>query len=787
MIKNYFNIAWRSISRYKSYSLINILGLALGIASCLLIFLVVRNELSYDRYHKKAGRTYRVTLHALDFNPSVSMAIVPALRSDFPQLENVSQFWFQQEGLVEVGGNRYNEKAFAFADDQFLKTFDYQWIAGDPNSALSEPNTIVLTESIARKYFGRKEAMGELIKIRNEVDLKVTGLIRDLPGNTHLPFNFLVSFETIKKDMDVANRHFYSINGGFTYIVLPDNYPVENLQKQMPAFIEKNWGKEIAAEAELPLQPLTDIHFDQRYLYSPVSPTTSRDTYYALGAVALLIIVIACINFINLATAQAMRRAKEVGVRKVLGAKRPQLIRKFLGETTLLVMLAVILGVLCTFLFLPQLSRLLDIKIDTSLLVDPSVLLLTVSLTLGVILLAGLYPAFVQSAFAPMKTLKNTTGISFKGLTLRKSLVVVQFAISQILIVGTLVVALQMDFFKNQDLGFNKEAVISFSMPDQSKREVLREKLNNMSSVKDISFSSGAPIYNNSFAPFSSVELGVPKDDVTEVKYIDERYIDMFQMKMLAGEKITKTNEGDTTVNIVINETLMHKLGIPDPKQAIGKHIKQAGRYSTIMGVVQDFQSESKHKLRRACVLVYNPRIFFMASIRLQPQQMRQSIAQIGKEWSALFPNDLFDYEFLDDHIAAFYKQEEKVYTAFKLFSSIAILIGCLGLYGLIAFAAAQRTKEVCIRKVLGASMFNIVSLFAKESAVLIAIAFVIAAPVAYYVMHSWLENFAYQVSFGVKVFLVGITVSFVIAAITIAYQAIKAAIANPVKSLRTE
>ena len=787
MFKNYFKIAWRSVSRYKSYSIINILGLALGIASCLMIFLVVRNELSYDNFHKKADRTYRVTMNALDFNPSVSMAIVPALRSDFPQLENVSQFWFQQEGLVKVGENRYNEKAFAFADDQFLKIFDYQWIAGSPNSALSEPNTIVLTESIAKKYFGRKEAMGQVINIRNEVDLKVTGLIKDLPGNTHLPFNFLISFETIKKNMDVTNRHFYNINGGFTYIVLPENYPVERLQKQMPAFIEKNWGKEIAAEAKLPLQPLMDIHFDQRYLYSPVSPTTSRETYYALAAVAILIIVIACINFINLATAQAIRRAKEVGVRKVLGAKRPQLVQQFLGETTLLVMLAVVLGILGTYLFLPQLSRWLDIKIDTSLLGDPSVLLLIASLILGVILLAGLYPAFVQSAFAPMKTLKSTTAISFKGLTLRKSLVVVQFAISQILIVGTLVVALQMDFFKNQDLGFNKEAVINFGIPDQSKREVLREKLNNMSSVKDLSFSSGAPIYNNSFAPFSSVELGVPKDDVTEVKYIDERYIDMFQMKMLAGEKITKTNEGDTTVNIVINETLMYKLGISDPKQAIGKHIKQSGRYSTIMGVVQDFQSESKHKLRRPCVLVYRPRVFYMASVRLQPEQMRQSIAQIGKEWSGLFPDNLFDFEFLNDRMAGFYKQEEKVYTAFKLFSSIAILIGCLGLYGLIAFAAAQRTKEVGIRKVLGASIFNIVSLFAKESAVLIAIAFVIAAPVAYYVMHSWLENFAYQVSFGVKVFLVGITVSFVIAAITIAYQAIKAAIANPVKSLRTE
>ncbi|HTF29706.1 MAG TPA: FtsX-like permease family protein, partial [Flavitalea sp.] len=432
-------------------------------------------------------------------------------------------------------------------------------------------------------------------------------------------------------------------------------------------------------------------------------------------------------------------------------------------------------------------NRWLSVKIDPSQLGDPSVLGLIALLIVTVILLAGLYPAFVQSAFAPIKTLKSTATVSLKGLTLRKSLVVVQFAISQILIVGTLVVALQMDFFKNQDLGFDKDSVISFRIFDGSKRDVLREKLSAMPSVTSLSFSSGAPIYNNSFAPFSSEELGFPKSDVTEIKYIDENYMDMFRLKLLAGQKVSKRAKGDTLVNVVVNETLIHKLGIQDPQKAIGKHIKQSGQFSTIMGVVQDFQSESKHKLRRPCVLVYNDRAFFMASVKLKSQRMRQSIAGIEKEWSALFPGRLFEYEFLDDHIAASYKQEEKVYTAFKLFSSIAILIGCLGLYGLIAFAAAQRTKEIGIRKVLGASIVNIVSLFAKESVILILIAFVIAAPVAYYVMHSWLENFAYQVSFGLKIFLIAIAASFVIAGLTIAYQAIRAAIANPIKSLRSE
>ena len=772
------------------YSLINILGLALGIASCLIIFLVVKNELGYDGFHKKANRVYRVTLNAIDFNPSVSMAIAPAMRNDFPELEHVSQVLYQQSGTMKIGNTRYIENGFAYADDQFTDIFDYQWLAGNPKTALADPNTIVLTESLAKKYFNGRDVMGKVINLDNQFDLKVTGLIKDVPGNTHLPFNFLVSFETIKKNLGGALTEFYWITGGaFTYIVIPENYSVQQVQKRIPAFIEKNWGKEIAKGARLPLQPLRDIHFDGRYLNNTISPTTSKETYWALTAVAVFIIVIACINFINLATAQAIRRAKEVGVRKVLGSNRSQLVWQFLGEAALLVFIAIVLAALATRLFLPQVTKWLDMKIGVDQLTSLPVMGLLAAITIVVILLAGLYPSFIQSAFNPVESLKSKGNNFSKGLTLRKSLVVVQFAISQILIAGTLVVAFQMDFFQNRDLGFNKEATISFWAPDESKREVMAQQLMADPGVKEFSFSSGAPVLNNSFGPFISEELGVTKDDVTELKFIDEKYMDMFGLKMLAGNKIQKENrnESDTIYNMVVNETLIHKLGIQDPQQAIGKHITVNGRYSTITGVVQDFQSESKHKKIRACVLIYQPDNFYMTSVRLQPGAMTRTISNIEKMWLPFFPNDLFQYEFLDDRIAGFYKQEQKTYTAFRLFAIIAILIGCLGLYGLVTFAAAQRTKEVGIRKVLGASILNIVSLFGKEFVVLIVIAFLIAAPVAYFVMHNWLENFAYKINIGVNIFLVAIGVSFLIAAMTIAYQAIRAAVANPVKSLRTE
>ena len=793
MIKNYFKTAWRNLSKRKAYSIINILGLSLGIASCLVIFLVVQYELSYDKFNSKADRIYRVTLNAIDFNPSVSMAIVPKMRNDFPELEAVSQSWYHESGLVKVGQKTFQERSVLFADKYFPSVFDYHWLEGDFKTALAEPNCIVLTEKYARKYFGSKEAMGQVITLENDYNLKVTGVIKDLPGNTHLPFNLLVSFETVRKQREErgALSAFYWISSGsFAYIVRPENYDITKTQNRIHSFVEKNWGKQIADEARLPLQPLTDIHFDTRYLNNTISYTTSREIYYVLSAVAVLIIIIACINFINLATAQAIRRAKEVGVRKVLGSSRFQLIAQFLGETTLIVVVALALGLLVTAFFLPQLAVWLDIKISIFRLIQPSVIVLTFLAALVVILLAGLYPAFIQSAFQPIDSLKSKAILSFKGLTLRKSLVVMQFAISQIMIVGTLVVAYQMDFFENRNLGFNKEAVISVSIPDQQKAEILKQQLSGNPGVKQVSLSSGAPVLANNFTSFISPEMGITKDDVTEVKFIDEYYTDMFELQMLAGSKIMQTSksESDTIYDVAVNETMIHKLGIRDPRQSIGKHIIINGNWlCTIMGVVKDFQSESKHKKIRPCVLIYQKDNFYSASVRLNGTNMRKTIAAIDKSWSALFPQSFFEYEFLDDHIASWYRQEQKEYTAFKLFAIIAILIGCLGLYGLIAFAAAQRTKEVGIRKVLGASLTDIVLLFSKEFVVLIAVAFVIAAPVAYYIMHNWLQSFAYQIDIGAGIFIIAILTSFVIAACTIAYEAIKSAIANPVKSLRTE
>lgn len=784
MLRNYFTIAFRRLNQQKGYTVINVLGLGLGLAACILIFLVVRNELSYDSYHQKADRTYRVTVHGLDYNLSVSFAVAPAFRTDFPEAEQVSQYFYMPEGQVQVRNDRFMVDGYAFADGNFAQVFDFTWLAGNPTTALTEPNTIVLTERTARKYFGDQDALGQTIRLDNQADLRVTGVIKDLPANTHLLFNFLISWETIRKLVNSTN--FWSIAGGYLYVVLPENLNAERIAQRFPAFLQKNWGTETAREkAELILQPLQQIHFDKRYI-TQVSMPRSKETIYGLAGVALFIIITASINFVNLATAQAVRRSKEVGIRKSLGAFRGQLMGQALGETTLLVGLATLLALSMVLFFLPFTQSLLDIRIDASQLTEPPVLAVITGILLTTILLAGLYPAFVQSSFQPTKALKDRAStLSVGGLVLRKGLVVMQFAITQVMIIGTLVVASQMDFFLNQDMGFEKDAIVSF--PTGDKADVLRQKLLNNRGVQQLSLASAGPSFNRSFAPFSSPELGMADNDVTELKMVDENYIPMYRLDVLAGEPIIKTAPNDTVRSVVVNQTLIHRLGIQKEADAIGKRVQVSGGPAIIRGVVRDFQSESKHKKIRACVLYYDSRAFRQTSVKLHPSNLRQTLATIENDWKSLNPESIFTYEFVDEHIASLYTQEEKTYNAFRLFSAIAIIIGSLGLFGLVSLIAVQRTKEVGIRKVLGASVASIVVLFSREFVWLMLLAFIVAAPLAWYSMNTWLQEYAYHIEIGPSIFGIAIVATFAIAALTISYQSIKAALVNPVKSLRSE
>lgn len=789
MISNYIKASLRNIKRHLIYSLLNVFGLAFGIASCLVIGVIVKNELSYDDFNEKVDRTYRITLEGKDCNANVSLAVASAMRIDFPDLEHVTQVFRQDNGLIKVGNNKFQIKNYAYVDEDFFNVFNYEWILGNSN-ALKEPNSIVLTESIAKSYFGSSvNSLGKTINLDRNFNLRVTGVIKDLPGNTHLPFNFLVSYNTIKNKLGDALTNFWTIwAGSFSYIVIPKNTDIAKIQNRMNQFVTKNWGKEIAGVAKIRLQPVKEIPFDTRYINSIITPIP-KETYLGLIIIAIFIFIIASINFINLTTALSVNRYKEVGIRKVLGANRFGIFQQFFTETTILVTSSLIIGITVFIISLPHVQNWLGLNLNIDLIYTPLNYLLVIVTFLIITLLAGFYPSFIQSRLKPVLALKKVPSVSSKGITIRKGLVTVQFILSQILIIGTVVVAKQMDYFKNKELGFNKEAVITFKIPDNSKLNLLQNKLKETTGIANLCYSSAAPPHLFNATSLTSKELGLNHDEVTEVKFVDENYLDMFEIPVIAGEKIRKIKNTDSTADLLVNELALSKLGIKDPTQAIGKHVSIFFGYikGTIKGVVKDFQSESKHKERRPCVLIYEPRFFTMVSAKLNMNDANKTVDKISSIWARIFPDEVFNYEFLDEQIGKQYKQEEKIFSAFKLFAAIAIIIGCLGLYGLVTLSVFNRTKEIGIRKVLGATITNIINLITKDYVRLVLVAFVVAAPISYFIMHKWLENFAYKIDISADIFIISLLLSILIASFTTLQQSVKAAFVNPAKSLKTE
>ena len=787
-----FKHAIRNLQRSKAFSLINIIGLSLGIASSVTIFLLVVHQLNYDRFNEKGDRIFRITTSSSDYNANVSMAVVPALRSAFPEFEHVTQVYGQAAGLITIGANRFAEKNYAFADDQFTSIFDLNWLEGNRATALSEPNAIVLTKSLEQKYFGTEKALGRLLTLDNQHALKVTGVIADLPGNTQLPFSFLVSFATVSRDLQAqgAMSQFYWINGGsFAYVLLPANLSASEVQARIPALMQKTWGADIAKNSTLLLQPLFEVPFDTRYINNIVAPT-SKNVYYSLLAVGLLIIIIACINFINLTSTQAVRRAREMGIRKILGSSRKQLMIQLLMETSVLIFLSTLVSLILVYMGLDAIGSSLDIRFELQRMITPQIVVYFLCFLVGLVALAGLYPAFIQSAFNPARSLAGKISGGRGKAAVRSSFVAIQFAVSQALIIGTLVIAYQMDFLQNKELGYDKDSMVSFEVPDAAKRSLIADKISGLPGVMGISFSSAPPAYDNSYTNFNYPGMNEGKDDVTEVKSVDENYFSLFKLQMIAGTPVipNQKTDADSVYDIVVTQTLIRKMRIQDPTTAPGKQINFNGRWiGTITGVVQDFQNGSKKNKIAPCILTYRASNFQVACVKLSPERQGGSLSAIDKAWSSLFPDRVFQYEFMDTYIRSLYRQESRQYLVFRLFALIAILIGSLGLFGLIRFTAAQRVKEVGIRKVLGASVTGILRLFTMDFGRLICIAFVFAAPVAWYVMSNWLGNFAYKIDIGPKVFLLAGASSALIAFGAIGYQVVSAARRNPALSLRSE
>jgi ABC-type antimicrobial peptide transport system permease subunit len=798
MLKNYFTVALRSLYRNKGYALINIAGLSIGIAACLLVFLVVRYERSFDTFHPKKDRIFRVVTESktpagLEYNPGVPFPVAKTLRADFPQLEKVASIYGSgddQLTILDAQGRTVRKLKEAegvfYADPEFFDVFDFKWIAGETKT-LAEPFTVALTRETATRYFGSwQAAMGKTIKLEDENILRVTGILEDVPANTDFPFKLVISLSTNRNS---KRDDWVSIfSSACCFVLLPADYSPEQFKAALPAFNRKYKPAEYATDG-LSIQPLDEMHSDERF-GTFTRRTVSGEFITALELIGLFLLIIACVNFINLATAQAVNRSREVGVRKVLGGTRRQLLLQFMGETALVTTTAVLLAMALAALLLPFLNGLLEMQISISAHDLLSIFLFLLVTLVLVIFLSGFYPALILSGFNPVAALKSKAGArTKKGISLRRGLVVFQFAVAQVLVICMLVVVKQMDFFRHASLGFNKDAIVLVPISSDSanllKTDMLRNTLLQNPGIKQVSFSFAGPtdlsnwstdfIYNGTLSGFDA-----------NLKWADPEFFSLYDLQFIAGKPYIAS---DTVRGFVVNEMFLQKLGIHNPEEAIGKQIDvwEGRMKAPIVGVIKDFHVNSLRDPLQPVMMATRKDFYSYANIQLSPDKTKESLAFISGLWNTTFPDKFFEYQFLDEKIDNFYKDEGRLSMLYKIFSGISILISCLGLYGLISFMTVQRVKEVGIRKVLGASVNSVIYLFAKEFILLIGIAFVIAAPLAYYIMNKWLADFAYKIEIGGWIFVIAGVSAMLIALLTVSFKAIGAALANPVKSLRTE
>lgn len=806
MFKNYLKLAYRNLIRHKGFSIINISGLAIGIAACLLLYVVVTYEMSYDKFQPNYDRIYHVvtvdkTAEGMAYTPGIPFPALDALRADLPNVKTGallssygSQVTILNSGTAGTPDKRFIEEyGMFYGDPQFFEVFHCNWLAGNAK-VLEEPNTVVLSETVAKKYFGNwKEAIGKSLMIDNNLLVKVSGVLEDVPDNSDFPLQVIVSFESAKRNPDLTT---YSTEWGSTtsnfqlFMLLPPNVTQANIEAQLTKLGDRYYKNNTRSGNKRWnfLQPLSEVHFDNRF-GTLGDHITQRSTLLTLSLIGVLIIIMACINFINLSTAQAIGRSREVGVRKVLGGKRWQLFWQMMGETFVLVAIASILAVILALIALPYVKYVIAIQGSLSLL-NIQTVLFAIVLMLAVTALSGLYPAMILSGFKPVLALKNKiTSASIGGISLRRALVVTQFAISQMLIIGTVVAISQMSFVRNADLGFNKDAVfIMQANADSTFRSNLqsfKEELLQQPGIQSVSFSTDVPSSDNNWSTNFAYDHHPDENFSLFLKFGDEDYFKTFGLKMVAGQGYSKS---DTVREVVVNETLLKKLGVKDPKDAIGKTIRM-GRspWRTIVGVVGDFKTNSLREEVKPMMIATRKDFYNVTSVKLHSANLASSRDIMQKTWDKYFPRYAYTSRFMDESIEEFYRQESQLSLLYKIFAGLAIFISCLGLYGLVSFMAVQKTKEVGIRKVLGASITNILYLFSKEFTILIGIAFVIAAPVAYFMMKDWLSNFVFRINIGLGVFAIAIVSSLIIAWITVGYKAAKAAMANPVKSLRSE
>lgn len=798
MFSNYFKTAFRNLLRNRNHFFVNITGLVVGFSAFLLIFLVLTYEQSFDNFHAKKDRIYRVVRQGKDrddrgYRTGVPFPVTNGLRTEYPQIENAAAICIDYGVQVIVPGaageplKKFKEaNGVFFAEPQFFNLFDFKITEGRAVNSASDHNTALLTKQTAEKYFGDwKTAIGKVIKAYG-VNIRITGIIDNPPVNTDFPLSIVLPYGLLNPDMsDWASI----TDNNYCFVLLRPGYSAAQLNAMLPAFITRHIAAEYAGYNFI-LQPLEEMHFDSR-LGNFSGHTFNRDLITALTLIGLFLLIIACVNFINLSTANAVNRAREVGVRKVLGSSRRQLLLQFFGETGITCLLAMLGALMVATVTLPFLNSLLETHLSMGLLQKPAVIAFILGAWLAVTLLSGFYPALVLSGFNPINALKSKiTGETGKGINLRRILVVLQFVIAQVLITGTLVVVSQMNYFTHADMGFNKEAIVSATFPQDSvsrlKVDVLRSQLLNLPGIRNVSLSTFTPLEGGGWATDLLLASNHTKraDLIVNMKPADTSYFSIYQLQLAAGRVYFPS---DSLREFVVNETLVKQLNLGSPQQAIGKQITVLGKTCPIVGVVKDFHQHSLRDPIDPMVMIPYKSNYRTANIQIAPGKTKETLAAIAGIWNNLFPDYVFEYNFFDKSIAYFYKQENQLLRLYTIFAGIAIFISCLGLYGLVSFMAVRRRKEIGIRKVLGAPVSNILLLLSREFTLLIAIAFFIAAPIAWYCMHQWLQQYYFRINLGIGFFVVTLLCAVLIAWLTVGHSAIKAAIANPVKSLRTE
>lgn len=802
MLQNYFKIAFRNLYRNKVYAAINIIGLAIGVASCMLIFLYVQDELSYESNFSKSDRIVRVVGQVVFEGHQDDFAVTPvplegAMRK-FTGIETVTQLFPARRQTIWYNNQSFTEDKLLYADSSFFTVFDYDFVAGNRATALDAPNAIVLTEELAAKFFGGPEqAMGKVLQLSRD-SYTVTGVFRN-EGHSHINPTGLLSRATIhsKLSEEELKELWFNINS-YTFALLPDKNKIPALQAQLDnltATLVNPWIKEnrLNAEMKLLLQPLKDIHFDTRYSEG-LSAGGNIAYVYIFSAVAVFLLLIASINYMNLATARSAKRAKEVGLRKVVGADRTQIVRQFLGESVLLTLIAVLIALALVQVFIPSFNALTDKRFTSNFFLQWEFMLLLLGIVLLVGIVAGSYPAFFLSRFKPADVLKSDKMPGGSSATLRKALVVLQFSISLIMIIGTIVVFAQMRFLKNADLGFQKEQVMVIDVPTGDSTLVqrlplIKQKLLQNPNVLHVSNSFSIPSESLGRTLMLMEQDDKMVEKTIDLMAVDYDFIPLMGIELKAGRNFSRDIKTDEKAGIIINEAAARWLGWTD---AVGKKVNTgdttlAGNPARIIGVVKDFHVESLHSEVKPLAIQLAPKSAGYLLARIAPENQAATIQFAETQWKQFDQKHPMEYFFLDEFFDRQYKAEEKMLVVFGYFAALTIFIACLGLFGLASFTAEQRTKEIGIRKVLGSSATSIVLLLSKEFALLVLVAIALASPVAWYGMNTWLQDFAYRVELSWWIFVLAGFAAMTIALFTVSFQALKAAFLDPVAALRAQ